>query len=141
MKILAWLIIPVLASLVIAVPCRGDGGITPEQIYQPSIDWKTLIGTWEVLPDDNPLSEKPASVKPRTRRALISLRQDGTCRIFNDRHPAGSDGMWTFQDHKVFIRFPNADKLEYYVYGIKGDFMVTRSNGTEAKHLLWSRVR
>lgn len=137
----AWLVFPALLLLAIPGPSLGGGGITPEQIYQPTIDWKVLIGTWEVLPDDNPLCEKPKKIQGSSRRILMSLRKDGTCRIFNEQYPAGSDGLWTFEKHRMFISFPNADRLEYYVYGVKKGFMVTRSNGEKARHLLWSRVR
>ena len=35
----------------------------------------------------------------------MALRKDGTCRIFNKEHPTGSDGLWTFDDHKMSIAF------------------------------------
>ncbi len=141
MNVPSWLVFLGLLFLAVPGPSFGDGGITPEQIYQPRIDWKVLIGTWEVLPDDNPLAEKPKETHGISRRILMALRKDGTCRIFNEQHPAGSDGLWTFDKHKMFISFPNADRLEYFVYGVKGDFMVTRSNAGQERHLLWSRVR
>ena len=120
--------------------CSG-GGITPEEIYQKAIDWKRLIGTWEVLPDENPLAENHKPSGETSIRMLISLRKDGTCRVFSKQYPAGSDGLWTFENHRMYIRFPNSDRIEYYVYGVRGDFMVTRSDEKKGKHVLWARVK
>ncbi len=117
------------------------GGITPEQIYQPTIDWNDLIGTWEVLPEDNPLDEKARTDRRQADRMLMTLRKDGTCRVFSKAHPMGSDGLWTAEDHRMLITFPNGNKVDFYVYGIKADFMITLSPIKDGKDLLWSRVK
>ena len=62
-------------------------GITPEQIYQPEIKLGSLIATWEVLPEDNPLGEKKHEGSKPAIRTLMTLRKDGTCRVFNRDHP------------------------------------------------------
>ncbi len=130
------------ACLAVHAPGRADsGGITPEQIYQPKVDWAQLIGTWEALPDESPLEERPKKVAASSLRILMTLRKDGTCRVFNRDHPSGADGLWTFDDHAMFITFPNAKRLKYYVYGVKDDFMVTRNLQGAEIDLLWSRVK
>lgn len=119
----------------------GGGGITPEQIYQPRITVGSLIATWEVLPDENPLAErKQAGSKPPIR-TLMTLRKDGTCRVFNKDHPLGADCMWTMEDHKMFLIFPGDVRVDFFVYGVKGEFMITRSPAKEGKDQLWSRVK
>ena len=134
-----------LAALMISlawVPgVRAGAGMTPEQIYDPGLKWKRLIGTWEILPDDNPLGEKRNKTNKRGHRMLMTLRKDGTCRIFNADYPDGSDGLWTFEAHKMFITLPDASRLEFYVYGVKGDFMITRSPVKNGRDQLWSRVK
>jgi hypothetical protein len=137
LKRVAWLLF--LAA--IATTDVIAGGVTPEQIYQPSIDWKSVVGTWEILPDENPLAEKNKSSSGASVRTIMTLRKDGTCRVFNEGHPMGSDGLWTFEQHEMFIRFPSGSRAEFYVYGVKGDFMVTRSPIKGGKDQLWSRVK
>jgi hypothetical protein len=133
----------ILALFIAAFPrvLLGAGGITPEQIYQPTIDWNKLIGTWEVLPDDNPLDEKVKNNRRSTDRMLMTLRKDGTCRVFNKEYPLGSDGLWTSEDHQMIITFPNGGKLDLFIYGIKGDCMMAMSPIKNGKDLLWSRVK
>jgi hypothetical protein len=131
-------------SLVIAfhtIPAMGAGGIAPEQIFQTVIDLQSLMGTWEVLPEEHPLEETGKGNVNSSFRTLMALRKDGTCRIFNKEHPTGSDGLWTFDDHKMSIAFKNGSQVGYYVYGIKGDFMVTRTPVNGGKDQLWSRVK
>jgi len=138
------LTVTTILALFIAVFPRvspGAGGITPEQIYQPVIDWNKLIGTWEVLPDDHPLGERVNNNRRPTDRTLMTLRKDGTCRVFNKEYPLGSDGLWTSQDHKMIITFPNGGKLDLFIYGIRGDFMMAMSPIKNGKDLLWSRVK
>jgi len=119
----------------------ASGGITPEQIFQPTIDWPTLIGTWEVLPEDSPLAEPDKSNASTKIRTMLALRKDGTCRIFDPNHPNGSDGLWTWKDHEMVITLPGSANVDFYVYGIKGDFMITRSPVKGGKDQLWSRVK
>ncbi len=119
----------------------AEGGITPEQIYQPGIDWNKLIGTWEVLPDSHPLDEKIKNNRRPTDRMLMTLRKDGTCRLFNKEYPLGTDCVWKSEDHQMLITFPNGGKLDLFVYGIKGDFMMALSPIKNGKDLLWSRVK
>lgn len=116
-------------------------GITPEQIYQREIEWTNLIGTWEVLPEENPLAENSKNNSNPSHRTLMTLRKDFTCRVFDKDHPAGSDGIWTFESHEMFITFPNASPKEYFIYGVKGDFMITRSPIKDGRDQLWSRVK
>lgn len=119
----------------------ASGGITPEQIFQPTIDWPSLIGTWEVLPDDSPLAEPDKSDAKAKIRTMLALRKDGTCRIFDPNHPNGSDGLWTWKDHEMVITLPGSAHVDFYVYGIKGDFMITRSPIKDGKDQLWSRIK
>ncbi len=121
--------------------CGGEVGITPEQIYSPHIDFKQLIDTWEVLPSDDPLSEKPNLKRNSSQRILMTLRKDGTCRIFNEDHPNGSDGLWTYENHRMQIKFPSGSSIEYFIYGVRGDYMVTHVSGKDGRHQLWSRVK
>ncbi len=116
-------------------------GITPEQIYQQNMDWGAILGTWEKLPEVNPLSEKPHRTFEPEFRALMTLRKDGTCRVFNAENPSGIDGIWVCENHNMFITLPGAGRLEFFVYGIKSDFMVTRSPLNEGIDQLWSRVK
>lgn len=115
--------------------------MTPEQIFQISIDWQDVFGTWEAIPEDHPLSEQaPRMLRPQSG-TLLTLRKDGTCRMFDKDHPAGADGIWTFENHEMFIKLGSEKQQDFYVYGIKGDFMVTRSPAEGGKDQLWSRVR
>ena len=124
-----------------AISAMGAGGIAPEQIFQAVIDFQSLMGTWEVLPEEHPLEETGKANANSSVRTLMALRKDGTCRIFNKEHPTGSDGLWTFDDHEMSITFKNGSQVGYYVYGIKGDFMVTRTPVKKGKDQLWSRVK
>lgn len=119
----------------------GSGGVTPEQIFQPSIDWQTVFGTWEVIPEGHPLSESPGRTMRRDATTLLTLRKDGTCRIFDRDHPAGADGIWTFENHEMYVKLHSGKERSYYIYGVKGDFMVTRSPVNGGIDQLWSRVR
>ena len=116
-------------------------GITPEQIFQPTIQLDSLIGTWEVLPEDSPLAESESPELRSEHRTMLALRKDGTCRIFDPDHTNGADGMWTFEEHEIFITLPSGPKIVFYIYGIKGDFMITRSSIRDGKDQLWSRVK
>jgi len=120
---------------------KASSGITPEQIFQHPIDWAALIGTWEVLPEESPLAEPAPNGTPSRHRTMLALRKDGTCRIFNPDHPNGSDGVWTFEGHEIFITLPKGSQVVYYIYGIKGDFMITRSSPGNGQDQLWSRVK
>lgn len=119
----------------------GDAGIPPERIYQPKIHWKSLVGTWEVLADDNPLAEKTLRKADNSGRVLMTLRKDGTCRIFNGKQGRGKDGIWTLENHQMYIKFPQDPHVSYYVYGVQDDFMVTRAGQGAEKDQLWSRVK
>lgn len=138
-----WLRFLLLILLVTTWPSSafGDAGITAEQIFQTNIDWKIVTGTWEVLPEENPLSENGKTQSKASHRALMTLRKDGTCRVFNKLYPAGSDAIWTLEDHKLFITFPNGSLAEHYVYGVRGDFMITRTPASNGTDKLWSRVK
>jgi hypothetical protein len=116
-------------------------GITPEQIYQASVDWNAVIGTWEILPEDSPLFEKEKQLPKATQRTLMTLRKDGTCRVFNKEYPLGADGIWTPKEHEMSLTFGTGGRLDLYVYGVKGDFMITQSQGGSEKEQLWSRVK
>ncbi len=130
-----------LIILLLPQSLTADGGITPEQIYQAAIDWNKLIGTWEVLPDNHLLEEKAKNNARTSDRMLMTLRKDGTCRVFNKEYPLGSDGRWKSDDHQMLITFPDGRKLDLFIYGIKGDFMVALSPIKKGKDLLWSRVK
>ncbi len=119
----------------------GPIGMTPEQIFQTSIDWQDVYGTWEAIPEDHPLAEQSPRMLRRQSGTLLTLRKDGTCRMFDQEHPAGADGIWTFENHEMFIKLSGEKQQDFYVYGIKGDFMVTRSPSKGGKDQLWSRVR
>lgn len=120
---------------------HSTGGITPEQIYQANMDAQAVIGSWEKLPEENPLAEKPGSFTDSSFRTLMTFRKDGTCRIFSEAHPTGVDGVWSFEEHKIFVTLPNKAKIDFYVYGVKGDFMITRSREKNGSDQLWSRVK
>ncbi len=116
-------------------------GITPEQIYQAKIDWNRVIGTWEALPDDDPLAENGKDNSKPSQPTLITLRKDGTCRFLGKDRPLGADGLWTSSDHKMFIAFPDKSRMELYVYGLTGEFMITQCPPETGKDQLWGRVR
>jgi hypothetical protein len=122
------------------IPVSGAGGITPEQIFQHTIDWQSLIATWEALPDEHPLGEKEPGNSKSTARVLMTLRKDGTCRVFNQAHPMGSDGLWTLDGHQMFLSLAGDSKIEFFVYGVKGGFMVTRSPFEGGRDQLWARI-
>jgi len=117
------------------------GGITPEQIFEPTIDWNAVIGTWEILPEDSPLSEKERQTPKLSHRTLMTLRKDGTCRVFNQDYPLGADGLWVPREHEMSLTFGTGERLDLYVYGVKGDFMITQSQGSGVREQLWSRVK
>jgi len=122
------------------IPAAGVG-MKPEQIFQPVINSDLLIGTWEVLPEENPLGESPEKNSKPSTRTLMTLRKDGTCRVFSKNHPSGSDGIWTLDGHQMYISFSRPPVLEYFIYGVKGDFMVTRTPIKDGLDQLWSRVK
>jgi hypothetical protein len=105
------------------------------------IVWDFLMGTWEVLSEETPLAENAEKNGKASPRTLMTLRKDGTCRVFNKDHPSGSDGLWSLEGHHMYISFPNSTVAEYFVYGVKGDFMVTRSPIKDGHDQLWSRVK
>ena len=70
----------------------------------------------------------------------MTLRKDGTCRL-NKKHPAGSDALWTHDDRKIFVTFSDDSRADFFVYGIRGDFMITRSPPQLGKDELWARVK
>jgi hypothetical protein len=116
-------------------------GIAPEQIYQPALDHDALLGPWEALPEDNPLAERKKGGPVLAPRMMMTLRKDGTCRIFDNENPSGADGLWTVEDHELYVTFQSGAVMEFFVYGVKGDFMVTRSPIKAGRDQLWSRVR
>jgi hypothetical protein len=124
-----------------AGPVLAGGGITPEQIYQAKIDWDRVIGTWEALPDDDPLAETEKNSSKPSHPTLITLRKDGTCRVLSKERPLGSDGLWTASDHGMIINFPDTSRMELYVYGLTGEFMITQCPPETGKDQLWGRVR
>jgi hypothetical protein len=129
--------------LLLAIPSFSwsTNGITPEQIYQPTIDWQNIVGTWEVLPEETPLAERDNPTTKPSSRILVTLRKDGTCRMFGPDHPTGADGLWTFEDHELYLKMHGQKDVGYYVYGIKADFMITRSPVVGGKDQLWSRIK
>jgi hypothetical protein len=135
------LVFTVFCAALMLAPTAGAEGITPEQIFQAVINWNSLIGTWEVLPEESPLQERSKDNEQTADRTLMTLRVDGTCRVFDKAHPHGSDGLWTFEDHEMFITFKNAVGIEFYIYGVKADFMVARSPIKGGKDQLWSRIK
>lgn len=135
------LILLILCATTLQQVAQAAGGITPEQIYQPRIEWENVMGTWEVLPEQNPLSEKGKPIPQPSHRTLMTLRKDGTCRVFNADNPLGRDGMWTVGEHEMFMTFPDGSKIDFYVYGVKGDFMITLSPIEDGQDQLWSRVK
>lgn len=133
----------IVLMLLCAIPsvAWSANGITPEQIYQPTIDWQSIVGTWEVLPEDSPLAERDNPMPRTSSRTLMTLRKDGTCRIFGPDHPTGADGLWTFEDHELYLKMRGQKDIGYYVYGIKSDFMITRSPVIDGRDQLWARVK
>lgn len=118
-----------------------SGGITPEEIYQQNLDLRSLLGTWEKLPEVNPLAEKSVKNPDLEFRTLLTLRKDGTCRVFDGSNVSGTDGTWKSDNHNVFVDLPGNIRIEFFVYGVKGDFMVTRSPLENGLDQLWSRVK
>lgn len=116
-------------------------GIKPEQIYQRNLDWEQVIGAWEILPENDPLTESGSGNLGKSFRSLMTLRKDGTCRVFDEKRPMGKDGIWNIEGHRMYITFPNGSKEGFYVYGVAGDFMVTRSPMENGMDQLWSRVK
>ncbi len=116
-------------------------GVTPEQIYQATLNMNDLIGTWEALPEENPLEEKAGPKGNGLHRSLLTLRRDGTCRVFDTANPSGSDCIWALEDHELHIRFSKGVTQEYFVYGVRSEFMVTRSPIKSGQDQLWSRVK
>ncbi len=132
-----------LSALFIA-PTHADSssvGIKPEQIYQRELKWKQVIGAWEILPETDPLTESGKGNPGESFRSLMTLRKDGTCRVFDKKRPMGKDGIWNIEGHRMYITFPNGSKEGFYVYGVAGDFMVTRSPMENGMDQLWSRVK
>ena len=116
-------------------------GITPEQIFQQALDPGALLGTREKLPEVNPLAEKSGKGPLLEFRTLMTLRKDGTCRIFDGQNPSGIDGVWIYENHHMSITLNGTSRLEFFVYGVKDDFMVTRSPVKNGVDQLWSRVK
>ena len=116
-------------------------GITPEQIFQPTLNMNDMIATWEALPEENPLEEKAGPKTEALRRSLLTLRRDGTCRVFDKENPSGSDCIWSLEEHELHIRFPAGVAQEFFVYGVKSEFMVTRSPIKGGRDQLWSKVK
>jgi hypothetical protein len=141
MKVRTILLLGLFLWSLVAHDIAVAGGITPEQIYQASIEWAAVVGTWEVLPEDSPLIERESEGGKLSHRTLMTLRKDGTCRIFNGKHPLGEDGTWTSNDHDMSIRFKTGLHLDLYIYGVKGDFMITRAEAENGTDQLWSRVK
>jgi hypothetical protein len=141
MRFWSSLFVLVLMAALIPHGARCAEGIAPEQIFQAVLDLNALMGTWEALPEDNPLDEKNKKTQSASQRVLMTLRKDGTCRIFNQDHPTGSDGIWTLEDHDMAITFRDGSKVEFYVYGVKWGFMVTRSPIKDGTDQLWSKIK
>jgi hypothetical protein len=115
-------------------------GISPEQIYQNVINMSEVLGTWEALPEDHPLEESK-NKNLATIRDLLTIRQDGTCRIFDETKPNGVDGIWELDDHELRMKFRDTTKKIFFIYGIRNNFMVTRSETQMGKHQLWAKVK
>jgi hypothetical protein len=115
-------------------------GLVPEKIFQNVIDWNEAVGIWEILPEDNPLAESRTEIK-QAERALMTLRKDGTCRVIDKESPTGADGLWAHDDHGFQITFRQGTRKDFFVYGIKWDFMITRSPAKDGTDQLWSRVK
>ena len=141
MRRLALLVIGSLLLTAVGQVPAGGVGITPEQIFQSDIKLADLFGTWEVIPEESPLAEPSEKNTQTFLRTLMTLRKDGTCRVFNKDNPRGSDGIWTLKGHQMHLSFSQSRALEYFVYGVKGDFMVTRTPIKDGRDQLWSRVK
>jgi hypothetical protein len=129
--------------LIFTLVCADSStvGIKPEQIYQKNLKWEQVVGAWEILPEQDPLTERGKAGKGKSFRSLMTLRKDGTCRVFDEKHPMGKDGIWNIDGHKMYITFPDGGAEGFYVYGVAGDFMVTRSPLENGPDQLWSRVK
>lgn len=130
-----------LTCLFMVAGSAAAGGVTPEQIYQPRLQLDHLVGAWELLPDEYPFDEKQGAGHKTRTREMMALRKDGTCRIFSAEHPTGVDGTWTLDDHSMFIKPTNGPRIDRFVYGVRADFMMTRSPIKEGRDQLWARIR
>lgn len=128
-------------TVIMALADNSTVGIKPEQIYQKHLKWEQVVGAWEALPEKDPLTEIGANGSNNGFRSLMTLRKDGTCRVFDQTRPMGKDGIWNIEGHKMYITFPEGDIADFYVYGVAGDFMVTRSPMEDGVDQLWSRVK
>jgi hypothetical protein len=134
------LIILIMLGILMNACVAYAGGVAPEQIFQHKLSVEQLVGVWELLPDENPLEDR-RDASPRSRiRTMMALRKDGTCRVFSAQHPAGLDGTWSLDDHRMSVTLTNAKKIHHYVYGVRGDFMVTRTPVKAGRDELWARV-
>lgn len=133
-----------LGTLLLSVPVTTHAqGVTPEQIYQQVVSVNDITGAWEILPQENPLMETGNENKD-SRRKLLTLRKDGTCRILDEADQVVTDGTWRLDDHELHLHPKGGAKKAYrtyFVYGIRNGFMVTRLKGAKAKDELWSRIK
>jgi hypothetical protein len=124
------------------LPCFSEFGIKPENIYTREMPpWRLIVDTWEILPNVDPLAEKPYLRNNTTQRTRMTLRKDGKCRVFNGDFPQGSDGRWFYQNRKITISLSNAPAIEYFVYGVKGDYMWTHTSRGGGSDQLWTRAK
>ncbi len=131
----------IILSLLICRPVPAEAqGIAPEQIFQSTLRMKDLIGSWEALLEHHPLEEKSVA-SDRKARTLLTLRRDGTSRLFDQANPTGTDGLWTLEDHLLQIKFKNQSQKTFFIYGIKMDFMVTRTPMKDGRDQLWSKIK
>ena len=125
-----------------ALPCFSEFGIKPEQVYTREVPpWRLIVDTWEILPNIDPLAEKPYLRSKSTQRTRMTLRKDGKCRVFNEDFPKGSDGRWFYQDRRITISLSKATSIEYFVYGVKGDYMWTHTSRKGGRDQLWTRAK
>lgn len=133
-----------LGTLLLALPISGHAqGVTPEQIYQQVISVDEITGAWEILPEENPLTDSGNENKD-SRRKLLTLRKDGTCRILDEVNHVVTDGTWRLDEHELHLHPKGGSKSAYrtyFVYGIRNGFMVTRLKGVKGKDELWSRIK
>lgn len=115
-------------------------GLVPEKIFQATLDWNEAVGTWEILPEDNPLAESRTEIR-QAERTLMTLRKDGTCPVIDKENPTGADGLWAHDEHAFQITFSDGKHKDFFVYGIEWDFMITRSPAKNGIDQLWSRVK
>ena len=112
----------------------------------PGTNFSTSPVVWLYLGLGEKLRSKSLSGKIRKRPSsgfctLMTLRKDGTCRIFDGQNPSGIDGVWIYENHHMSITLNGTSRLEFFVYGVKDDFMVTRSPVKNGVDQLWSRVK